>query len=245
MIRMPLRYTVPLLLSIGLLLAVPTQAQTTYTVTVSNKSADHPWQGEGWPEGYVIDGDEGAELTLVRGQTYVFQLQGVSSQHPFYLSTNFSGGGAGTYSDGVENNFATGDETLTFTVPDTAPDLLYYQCSFHPRMGGVINIVSSGTAAERDGLPDGIRLDQNYPNPFNPSTEIAFTLESNARVTLTVFDALGREVKTLLNQTLPAGEHAAAWDGTAADGSEAPSGTYLYRLETGSSQISRTMTLIR
>ncbi|HEX7070910.1 MAG TPA: FlgD immunoglobulin-like domain containing protein [Rhodothermales bacterium] len=230
---------------IVLTIAVPARAQGTFAVTVASKTADHPWFGQGWGEGYVIDGDQGAVITLVRGQTYVFQLQNVSTSHPFYISTNSNGGGAGVFNDGVQNNFATGNETLTFTVPDTAPDQLFYQCSFHPLMGGVINVVSGGTAAEREELPDAIRLDQNYPNPFNPSTQIAFTLESSQEITLSVFDALGREIRTLASGTYPAGTHSITWDGTTADGAEAPSGSYLYRLETPDAAVTRTMTLVR
>src|SRR5690606_22195083 len=130
--RTPLRPSSLLVVLIALITSVPVAAQTTYTVTVANKTANHPWVNQGWPEGYLIDGEEGAELTLVRGETYVFQLQNVAQVHPFYISTNESGGGAGIYDEGVEGNMATGNGTVTFTVPEDAPDILYYQCAFHP-----------------------------------------------------------------------------------------------------------------
>ncbi len=240
-----LRRTWPIVSLLLLAFVADVRAQTTYMVTVASKSAEHPWSGQGWPEGYLIDGEEGAELTLVRGETYVFQLQNVASVHPFYISTSESGGGAGEYEQGVEGNFATGNGTVTFTVPDDAPDVLYYQCSFHPRMGGVLNIVSGGTAAERPEVPASIRLDQNYPNPFNPETGITFALESGGHVTLSVIDATGRTVRVLVDATLTPGEHAVTWDGMTADGRAAASGTYLYRLETTNESVTRAMTLLR
>lgn len=75
-------------------------------------------------------------------------------------------------------------------------------------------------------LPTDFRLGQNYPNPFNPTTTIPFVLDQTARVTLKVYDAAGREVRTLLLDELRhAGPHAVRFDA-----SELATGTYLYRL---------------
>jgi hypothetical protein len=80
-------------------------------------------------------------------------------------------------------------------------------------------------------LPDAFYLSQNYPNPFNPVTKIRFDLpnvETTRRVVstkLTVYDILGREVETLLNEELSPGAYEVEWDG-----SDYPSGVYFYRL---------------
>ena len=77
-------------------------------------------------------------------------------------------------------------------------------------------------------MPTECILHQNYPNPFNASTSIQFDTKFIRHVTLTVFDILGREIATLMNQTLPAGTHTVSWNAE-----KQPSGIYLYRLESG------------
>lgn len=116
-----------------------------FTVTTAQKTDDHPHFGQGFSVGYVIDGDQGKEITLDRGETYTFQMDDVPTIHPFYITTSEVGQGEGDYSDGVENNGATGNETLTFTPPSSAPDTLYYNCVNHAYMGGRIIITSSGS----------------------------------------------------------------------------------------------------
>jgi hypothetical protein len=76
------------------------------------------------------------------------------------------------------------------------------------------------------GLPSEFALQQNYPNPFNPSTKITFTIAANALVTLKVFDVLGQEVMTLINQDLTAGVHTYDFDEAGFN-----SGVYFYRIE--------------
>lgn len=75
-------------------------------------------------------------------------------------------------------------------------------------------------------VPDVYSLHQNYPNPFNPSTKITFTLAANAQVTLKVFDVLGQEIMTLINQDITAGVHTYDFDAAGIN-----SGVYFYRIE--------------
>ena len=70
---------------------------------------------------------------------------------------------------------------------------------------------------------------KNYPNPFNPNTTISFTLKENSHVKLTVYDRLGREVKTLVDESRNAGTYT-----TEFNGSGLPSGIYFYRIKTDS-----------
>jgi enterochelin esterase family protein len=83
-------------------------------------------------------------------------------------------------------------------------------------------------------------LEQNYPNPFNPSTQIHFSVQGSGFTSLNVFDVLGREVATLVNETLSAGQHAVNFSSD-----NLPSGTYFYRMRVGGATITKRMLLLR
>ncbi|HTK82783.1 MAG TPA: S8 family serine peptidase [Bacteroidota bacterium] len=83
-------------------------------------------------------------------------------------------------------------------------------------------------------------LNQNYPNPFNPATTISYELSSFARVSLKVYDVLGRELATLVNETKARGRYSVRWNASAV-----ASGVYYYRLQAGSATSVRKMLLIR
>jgi hypothetical protein len=88
-------------------------------------------------------------------------------------------------------------------------------------------------------------LVQNYPNPFNPSTNIAFQLPKSEHVELKIFDVNGREVRTLVDENLHAGWHAAIWDGRNDFGRAVASGIYFYRMRAGKFTQIRRMNLLR
>jgi glucuronoarabinoxylan endo-1,4-beta-xylanase len=89
----------------------------------------------------------------------------------------------------------------------------------------LVGTVVTGANDKESDLPRSIRLEQNYPNPFNPSTVIRFALPTTSRVSLVVFDVLGRQVATLTQGERDAGVHTAEWISSAA-----ASGLYFYRL---------------
>lgn len=76
-------------------------------------------------------------------------------------------------------------------------------------------------------LPNNFYLHQNFPNPFNPSTIIAFTIPEETFATLKIFDILGREIVSLMNEVKPKGTYDIAWDA-----SRFPAGVYYYKLQT-------------
>ncbi|MCK4302181.1 MAG: T9SS type A sorting domain-containing protein, partial [candidate division Zixibacteria bacterium] len=86
---------------------------------------------------------------------------------------------------------------------------------------------------------------QNYPNPFNPTTTIRFHLERRESVKLTVYNVLGRQVATLIDETLSAGSHEAIWTGTDDNRNAVASGVYFYRLAAGELTDRKKMVLMR
>ena len=108
--------------------------------------------------------------------------------------------------------------------------------------GTVIDFPVNPTGIEDDGpsLALDYTLEQNYPNPFNPSTTVAFTLPVAEAATVTVYNAAGQQVATLLNKHLPAGRHQVEWDAATY-----PSGLYFYRLQTSQFQQTKKMMLLK
>ncbi len=101
----------------------------------------------------------------------------------------------------------------------------------------------STTSVERtdaEGIPQKFALMQNYPNPFNPTTAISYELSKNGFVTLRVYDALGREIRTLVDGSEAAGKHSVNFDGD-----QLPSGIYFYRLTASGNSYVKKMVLIR
>jgi hypothetical protein len=113
--------------------------------------------------------------------------------------------------------------------------------------GGTFYLHLCAASGVGDGPPAGGPASlRNYPNPFNPRTTIAFTVRDGSPITLSVFDAAGRRVRTLLRDAaLPRGPATVAWDGRDGRGRPLPSGTYVYRLQAGRRVETGRMTLLR
>ena len=79
-------------------------------------------------------------------------------------------------------------------------------------------------------LPKEFALNQNYPNPFNPATAIDFAVPNNARVTLSVFNLLGQEIRTLVSGERQPGAYSVTWDGRDDFGKAVASGLYIYKM---------------
>lgn len=98
-----------------------------------------------------------------------------------------------------------------------------------------VGIADNGTS-----MPLAYELRQNYPNPFNPSTVISYQLSAAGFVTLKVFDVLGREVATLVNEVHQPGAYTVRWNA-----SQYPSGVYFYRLEAGDFRATRKLIVLK
>ena len=96
------------------------------------------------------------------------------------------------------------------------------------------------TATENTAVPENIELFQNYPNPFNPSTTITFKTSVRSMTSLKIFDAIGREVRTLVNESLSPGTY-----NVTMNASEMSTGVYFYRLQVGEFVQTRKLMLIK
>jgi hypothetical protein len=88
----------------------------------------------------------------------------------------------------------------------------------------IVQLIGDGQA------PKEFALSQNYPNPFNPTTNIKYALPVDSRVTMDLYNVLGQRVRTLVNDNMQAGYHAAEWDGTDNAGQRLASGMYLLQM---------------
>ncbi|HFE52759.1 MAG TPA: T9SS type A sorting domain-containing protein, partial [Bacteroidetes bacterium] len=94
-----------------------------------------------------------------------------------------------------------------------------------------IRLTGRATAVqERGAAPRAFALSRAFPNPFNPDTQFVCELPRPARLRVSVYDVLGREVARLAEKQFPAGRHRFRWDGRAEDGRQLPSGVYVVRV---------------
>ncbi|MBI5473272.1 MAG: T9SS type A sorting domain-containing protein [Ignavibacteriae bacterium] len=132
----------------------------------------------------------------------------------------------------------TYDTARTWNIVDTLGWRIPYDLTFTDSLTGYL-VTDSGfvykyknrvmeATEPNEMLPAVFSLEQNYPNPFNPTTTIEFSLPKSSEASLKIFDILGREVATLVNEHLNAGTFKTEWDAK-----NMPSGTYFYRLQAG------------
>jgi hypothetical protein len=114
----------------------------------------------------------------------------------------------------------------------TYPSEVEYSSSFSFRKSPATRKDQVSSLIE-SSIPVKPFLEQNYPNPFNPATEIRYGLSDDTWVTLKVFNLLGQELATLVNEFQKAGARSVKWNGTNDAGSKIGSGVYIYRLTSG------------
>ncbi len=109
--------------------------------------------------------------------------------------------------------------------------------------GGEVVLTSSAPSSvqfQGDLMPDEPTLVQNYPNPFNPNTTIDFSIASESFVQIKIYDELGREIKTLVNEKMSAGKHTIHFEAN-----DLKSGIYFYQIKVGDFSQSKKMILVR
>jgi len=169
---------------------------------------------------------------------------------PAIPAFNFQGGGyaALSYSGSYRVVFFNfGYEALSTEFPrwNRRDTVLANILSF---LGNIETEVADG--GSNSILPVSFNLGQNYPNPFNPATIIRYTIHSLngmriSNTVLKVYDILGREIKTLVDEKQIPGIYSISWDGTDQRGNQVASGIYFYRLTRGSDSGSKKMVLLK
>lgn len=140
----------------------------------------------------------------------------------------------------------TGETTYTDTPENTEGENYYYFVTPYSRNwvegmpSNIVEFLTPTSINEGAQIASQFKLDQNYPNPFNPSTQIRFTLGEATHASLTVYDMMGRQVATLLDQSMSAGSHSVQFNA-----SELSSGMYVYTLRAGSFTQTNKMMLIK
>jgi glucuronoarabinoxylan endo-1,4-beta-xylanase len=101
-------------------------------------------------------------------------------------------------------------------------------------------ILKTSVRVNQDRLPLSFKLEQNYPNPFNPATTIAFQVPVASHVTLKIYDLLGKEIATLVDEQKSPGKHQAHFDAAGLS-----AGVYFYRLRAGEFSQTRKLLLVK
>ena len=131
------------------------------------------------------------------------------------------------------------DDTYTYTF--SLAGVFPYHCTVHPSMMDTI-VVGNPTDVndQSSSLPDRFEVSQNYPNPFNAQTEIEYSLPRESHVRIEIYNLLGQNVETLVDDTRQAGYHQVVWDAT-----NVPTGVYFYRIAAGDFTQTRKMLLMK
>ncbi len=190
-------------------------------------------------------------LDTVHVNTGWNMIGSVSSSVPVSNITSIPGGLVTSPFFGFNGSYvvsSTIDPGKAYWVKVTQPGILILSSAAQSADGGiVIQPVSElpppppdASISDLAGIPARFALDQNYPNPFNPSTLIRYQLSQSGWVTLKVYDMLGREVTTLVNEYQEAG-----YKSVTASMNALPSGMYVYRITSGSFTDMKKMILLK
>jgi hypothetical protein len=213
-----------------------------------------------WIVSSIYYGDTTTHAITLKDSSGVIDT--VSLTNEFYFPSKIYAHGTDLDGDGVEdivagyqpwNYGAPGSDSIAvtkFTWNGSAYDSTNYKVQNNKRYSFVMLSKGATTGLVEHNLvfitPDDYTLQQNYPNPFNPSTTISFTLPLNKQVTAKVYDLLGKEVATLLNnEQLAKGTHSLVWNGIDNSGRHVASGTYIFRMTAGSVVKSMKMMLVK
>ena len=163
------------------------------------------------------------------------------------------GGFANIDADPLFTNPDSGDFTLQQGSPcidagtadldwDGIEDITDYFGSA-PDMGAYEYFIALGV--DNDGLPTSYMIHQNYPNPFNPVTTLRYDLPEDALVNITIYDMMGRQIRTLISTQHSAGYKSVQWNATNDAGSPVSAGLYFYMIQAGDFKQTKKMMLVK
>ncbi len=187
--------------------------------------------------GFVLQYDQSKYEFVEARQVNQNLLDANSGQPALFLASNKTPGQVAVGAMKVDGQAVSGDGALVeFTFKTTRTPL----ASDFQILDGVMVDLAGGidaiTHIEMGSLkpmPADYALEQNVPNPFNPSTTIDYRLPEAGDVQIVIYNLLGQEVRTLVQETMDAGFHSVVWDGTDAFGKQVASGIYIYRMSVG------------
>lgn len=191
----------------------------------------------------AVTGDPLEGVSVVAKVAGEVEVSAVTDSDGRYVIEGLPGGTYQVEANGVgyeEGHFGGSDEANAADVPvGNGSDAVAVDIDLE------IDSVTSVGSAELASAPETFDLFQNYPNPFNPETTIRYQLGRASEVSLKIFNILGQEIKTLINEERLAGSYAITWDGKDNLGRQAASGIYIFRLTAGDVKMSKRMLLLK
>ncbi len=182
--------------------------------------------------------DDGTHGDLVAGDSIYSAQFSFTTANYIGAVTKFGirgGDNEGGFGNNHLDNIPSSGPTATVAAQWGSIDPVKYNHWNYDTHTPIVTAVASLT-----NVPKVFALQQNYPNPFNPTTKIAFSIPSQVKVELTVYNILGQKVATLVNETMSAGSHE-----TSFDASRLASGMYIYRITAGQFTSAKKMLLLK
>ncbi|MBT6936643.1 MAG: T9SS type A sorting domain-containing protein, partial [Candidatus Marinimicrobia bacterium] len=109
----------------------------------------------------------------------------------------------------------------------------------------IVRVGTQVLSIDAEPIPEVYALRQNYPNPFNPVTTLRYDLPEEALVNITIYDMMGRVVKTMVNSQQNAGYKSIQWNATTDEGKPVSAGLYLYTIQAGEFRQTKKMVLLK